>query len=178
MKKLLLFAGLVFVFSCNYTEEEREVRKMSPREMQLVEIKSQEVEMGKSMDLDPGRAELAVNAYVSFVQQFPDDSLSPDFLFKAAEISTAVGSYEKALLYYKQITGKYDHYKLYPESLYLQANLLDNYLNDDAAAKIIYEQVILKFPDSAYANDAKAAINNLGKSDEELIKEFKKKNRK
>ena len=53
---------------------------------------------------------------------------------------------------------------------------MDNYLNDDEQAKTIYEEVIAKYPTSTYANDAKAAIKNLGKTDEELIKEFKKKN--
>ena len=55
---------------------------------------------------------------------------------------------------------------------------MDNFLNDDAKAKIIYEEVIAKYPNLSYANDAKAAINNLGKTDEELIKEFEKKNKK
>ncbi|MCE3279043.1 MAG: hypothetical protein K0S44_1234, partial [Bacteroidetes bacterium] len=64
-----------------------------------------------------------------------------------------------------------------PESLYLQGYLLDNFLNDEVRAKAIYEQVIAKYPDMPYSADAKAAIKNLGKSDEELIKEFQKKNK-
>ena len=38
--------------------------------------------------------------------------------------------------------------------------------------------MIEKNPNTNYASDAKAAINNLGKTDEQLIKEFKEKNEK
>ena len=71
---------------------------------------------------------------------------------------------------------KYPKYKLIEESYFLQASILDNYLNEDEKAKAVYEQLILLFPNSKYANDAKAAISNLGKSDADLIKEFQKKN--
>ena len=82
----------------------------------------------------------------------------------------------EALLSNKNITDKYPNYKNYTASLYLQGFLLDNYLNDDAKAKVIYEEVIAKYPTTIYADNAKMAIRNLGKSDDELIKEFKKKN--
>ena len=130
------------------------------------------------MTLDPNTAMIAVKAYSDFATYFPKDSLTPDFLFKAGEISTANQQYTSALTYYQTITSKYPKFKLVPESLYLQGYLLDNFLNDDAKAKIIYEQVIAKYPSLPYASDAKAAINNLGKTDEELIREFEKKNKK
>ncbi|MGZ4057304.1 MAG: tetratricopeptide repeat protein, partial [Bacteroidia bacterium] len=122
-------------------------------------------------------AGLAIKAYYDFISMFPDDSLSPDFIFKSAEIATATQQYPQALQDYQTIENKYPNYKLYPESLFLQASLLDNFMNDDAKAKVVYQKVIDKFPASSYANDAKAAISNMGKSDEELHKEFMKKNK-
>lgn len=133
--------------------------------------------MHKSMELDPNVATLAVQAYSDFVKQFPADSLSPDFLFRAAEVSTASRQYPQALMFYQQITTSYPGYRLYPESLYLQAYVMDNYLNEDDKAKLVYEQVIAKYPGLPYAKDAQAAISHLGKSDEELVREFEKKNK-
>lgn len=133
--------------------------------------------MHQSMQLDPNVATFAVKAYTDFATQFPTDSLTPGFLFKAGEVSTASQQYPQAVMYYQQITSKYPNYKLYPESLYLQAYVLDNFMNQDDKAKPIYEQVIAKYPNLPYAKDAQAAINNLGKSDEELIREFEKKNK-
>jgi len=142
----------------------------------LTEIKKLEDEMHQSLKLNDVTAGLAIKAYSDYAGLFPDDSLTPDYLFKAAEIATATKQYPQALTYYKSITDKYPNYTYKQESLFLQGYLLDNFLNDDAKAKIIYEEVIVKYPESTYANDAKAAITNLGKTDEELIKEFKKKN--
>lgn len=148
----------------------------SPQDQLKEQIKSLEAEMHSSMQLDNTKAGTAIKAYSDYAKSYPADSLSPDYLFKAAEILSAIQQYSQALSYYKTITEKYPNYKLVEESLYLQGALLDNFLNDDAQAKVIYEQLLAKYPQSKYASDAKAAINNLGKSDEELIKEFKKKN--
>ena len=157
-------------------EQQNTVAKEPPREMYLNQIKKLETEMHQSAELNSVTGNLAIKAYSDYVLFFPNDSIAPDYLFKAAEIATATQQYKQALIYYQNITSKYPAYKLIQESLYLQGYLLDNFLNDDVKAKVIYEEVIQKYPASTYSNDAKSAIKNLGKSDEELIKEFKKKN--
>jgi outer membrane protein assembly factor BamD (BamD/ComL family) len=175
--KLIIAAGItLFISSCSNEQQKQQDPAVLLHENSIVEIKKLEAEMHKSAEINNVTAGLAIQAYSDFAGNFPDDSLSPDYLFKAAEIATATQQYPQALTYYKTITDKYPQFKLNKESLYLQGYLLDNFLNDDAKAKLIYEQVITKYPASSYASDAKAAINNLGKSDEELIKEFKKKN--
>jgi outer membrane protein assembly factor BamD (BamD/ComL family) len=174
--KYFLIASVLFIIaSCGNSEQAKE-KGEEVRKQSLIQIKKLEDEMHKSKILNNSTAGLSIKAYSDFVALFPDDSLCPDFLFKAGEIATATQQYPQALNYYKTITDKYPNYKLVQESLYLQGVLLDNYLNDDAKAKTIYEQVIAKYPTSTYANDSKAAINNLGKTDEQLIEEFKKKN--
>ena len=181
MKSITLFflaCIMLFVASCsnNNSPAPTEAFKTDARAKMINNIKNEETEMHKSMQLNNVTATLAIKAYDDFAKQFPDDSLAPDFLFKAGEITTAIHQYPQSLMYYQNITKNYPKYKLYDVSLYLQGFLLDNYLNDDIKAKVIYEEVIAKYPNSSYANDARAAITNLGKSDEDLIKEFKKKN--
>lgn len=174
---LLISLGLIIVGCNNENKPTPETATITVSRAQYIDkIKRWESEMHKSMQINTVTASQAIKAYDDFVTAFPTDTLAPDFLFKAGEIATASKQYPQALKYYQTITDKYPNYKLVDVSLYLQGNLLDNCLNDDAKAKIIYEQVIAKYPTSTYANDAKSAIANLGKSDEELIKEFKKKN--
>jgi TolA-binding protein len=179
LKVVVLAAIFSGIMSCGNEEEKpvNQAPKEIPRERFVAQIKKYEAEMHKSLQLDPTTADLAVKAYDEFSFHFPNDSLTPDFIFKAGEISTANQQYKQALMYYEKITSKYPDFKLAPESLYLQGYLLDNFLNDEVRAKAIYEQVIAKYPDMPYSADAKAAIKNLGKSDEELIKEFQKKNK-
>lgn len=182
MKIIRIFAPLfllLFAASCGNDEtvDQPVKSKVAIREELLNDVHLQEAEMHKSPELNTVTANLAIKAYYDFTSMFPDDSLSPDFIFKSAEIATATQQYPQALKDYQMIEEKYSDYKLYPESLFLQASLFDNYLNDDAKAKAVYEKLIAKFPTSSYATDSKAAINNLGKTDEELHKEFMKKNK-
>ncbi len=178
--KILFAVGVVILItSCGHETQPKQevaVSKDSIRKQSITQIKKWEAEMHKSEVLNNVTAGLAIKSYSDFVKTFPEDSLCPDFLFKAGEIATATKQYPQSLMYYKNITEKYPNYKNYTASLYLQGFLLDNYMNDDAKAKVIYDEVIAKYPSTIYADNAKMAIKNLGKSDEELIKEFKKKN--
>ncbi|HEY0030500.1 MAG TPA: tetratricopeptide repeat protein [Bacteroidia bacterium] len=139
-------------------------------------IKALEAEMHSSMEINNATAANAIKLYHDYAKMYPEDSITPDYLFKAAEIATAVQQYPQALNDYETITEKYPSYKLMQESLFLQASLLDHYLNDDIKAEGVYEELIKKYPTGIYAVDAKAAIQNLGKTDAELHEEFKRKN--
>lgn len=63
--------------------------------------------------------------------------------------------------------------------MFLLAQLYDDafILNNESEARTIYHQILREYPKSSYANDAKACIQNLGKSDEQLVEEFLKKNK-
>jgi TolA-binding protein len=149
-----------------------------PREEYISQIKKIEGEMHNAMEVDMTTANSAIQLYTDFATYFPNDSLAPEYLFKAGEVATGAKKYKRSLELYQTIAQKYPNYKHMMQSLYLQAFLLDNFLNDDAAAKTIYEEIISKYPNTNYAKDAKAAIEHLGKTDDQLIEEFEKKNEK
>lgn len=182
MKKHTIFLlSITFLFfaSCGNdenVEEQNKINLTDPKVELINQIKELEEQMHRSMQLDNSKAGVALQAYAEYSKNYPNDSITPDYLFKAGEIATAIQQYPQALMYYQTISDKYPTYKLIEESLFLQAAILDNYLNKDDEAKVVYEQLIEKYPKGSYVNDAKAAINNLGKTDEQLIKEFKKKN--
>ena len=174
IKFFLVASGALFLASCG--NNKGGVAGAPPREEYVANINKLAAEMHNASSVSEPTARIAIQAYSDFVDYFPNDTLAPAYLFKAGEIATAAKKYKTALGFYQTITSKYKDYRFAKESLYLQGFLLDNFLNDDAAAKVIYEEVISKYPTTNYAGDAKAAINNLGKTDEQLIEEFKKKN--
>jgi hypothetical protein len=176
--KFIVASYLLILFSACGNDVNQKTGKSQEaiREELLKAVELQEAEMHKSPELNIAVAGVAIKAYYDFTTMFPEDSLTPDYIFKSAEIATATKQYPQALAYYQTIEEKYTSYSLYKESLFLQASLLDNFINDDAKAKVVYEKLIAKYPSSSYANDAKFAIANLGKTDEELHKEFMKKN--
>ena len=175
--KLILAASVAFLLaSCG--NESHSGKMGPPRDQYVAQIKNLEAEMHKVPELKNETAILAIQAYSDFATYYPTDTLAPDYLFKAGQVATAAKKYKQALSIYQSITSKYPDFKYASESLYLQGFLLDNFMNDDAGAKIIYEEIISKYPNTTLAKDSKAAINNLGKTDEQIIEEFNKTNNK
>ncbi len=176
---LFLVAGVaLLVVSCGNGDQNTSFsgKGVPPRDQYIAQIKKLEMEMHKSHEINNETSILAIKAYSDYAMFFPKDSLAPDCLFKAGQIATAAKKYKQALALYQSITSKYPDFKYASESLYLQGFLLDNFMNDDAGAKIIYEEIIAKYPNTTLARDSQAAINNLGKTDEQIIEEFQKKN--
>lgn len=171
----------VFLFSCqgnkNENPGETPIQSKIKKEDFSKQIKSLQAKLTGHEKLDNSLASSIIKAYTDYAFSFPDDTLAADYLFKAAEVSSSIMSYQQAIIYYQTIHDKYPKYKFAAESLYLQAYLFDNYINDDHKAKEFYEKVISLYPQHKLADDSKYCIKNLGKSDEELIKEFQKKNK-
>jgi outer membrane protein assembly factor BamD (BamD/ComL family) len=183
MKKLIFFSFTALLLaSCGgetgtNTPEKAEAKKADRKEELHNQIQRLEGEMHRTPQLDNILAGQAVKAYDDYASLFPDDSLSPDYLFKAAEISTAIKQYPQAVAYYQNIISNFSKFRLIQECYFLEATVYDQYLNDDKKAKEVYESLIAEYPSSPYVPDAQAAISNLGKTDEELIREFERKNK-
>jgi len=180
MKKIffLLIISLILFAGCsnNETPSENTDKKELPREQFVEEIKKLETEMFKSKVVVPEIANKAIKAYSDYALFFPKDSITPHYLFKAGEIATANHQYAQAIAYYENIEKEHKTFIHADAAVYMQAYIYDYLTNEDAKAKDIYERLISNFPKSIYVNDAQSAIKNLGKSDEQLIEEFKKKN--
>ncbi|MFL5763080.1 MAG: tetratricopeptide repeat protein [Bacteroidia bacterium] len=179
-RSLLVIAAFALLASCgndDKTQEKIEMKKADQKEALHNSILRIEGEMHRTDQLNNVLAGQAVKAYDDYASMYPDDSLAPDYLFKAAEITTATKQYPQSAGYYEKIISDFPKYRLLQECYFMEATVYDQYLNQDDKARKIYEKFLSIYPDSHYAADVKAAISNLGKSDEELIKEFEKKNK-
>jgi|SRR3954469_459161 len=176
-KLKLIIAVVLFsivITSCNNSKRVEEDNAAKGKAQEV--IQDLETKMHASLSLNATIGQVAAQEYFKYAATYPDDSLAAIYLFKGGEVATAIQNYSDALHAYEQITSNYPTFRYARESLYLQGFLLDNYLNDDAKAKTIYEKFLSTYTTGPFVEDAKAAIANLGKTDEELIKEFKKKN--
>lgn len=129
----------------------------------------------RNMALDHGTAMFAMRVYDEYASYFPDEQKSPEYLFKAGELANSMQLSQPALSYLNRVMNKYPNYKNAPYALFMQGMIYDDQLKDTANARKMYQQVIAKYPQSQLAQDAQASINNLGKSVEELVKEFEQK---
>lgn len=116
-----------------------------------------------------------VQAYNDFAKKYSEDTLAAEYLFRAGEISMNINMARRAIQYFDRISNNFPEYKKVPYCVFLQAFIYDTRLNNLEKAREYYNLFISKFPDHELVKDAKASIDNLGKSLEEIIESFEEK---
>lgn len=122
--------------------------------------------------VDKEKAIELVDMYVNFTDAYPEDTMAVEYLFKGAEFCLNLGEGQRAILLYDRVINEYPDFRKVPECLFLKGYVYENYLGNLASAKAIYTKFIQLYPDNEFADDAAVSIQNLGKSPEELIKQF------
>ena len=132
----------------------------------------------KNSILDPALASMAVKNYMLYSEKFPDDTATAMFLFKASDVySSAMHQYDQSTVILDRIISKYPSFRKLPICYFQMGVLYDDYLNDDKKAKEWYEKFIAKFPSHQLVPQVKTLITYLGRSNDDLLKEFEKKNK-
>ncbi|MEL6357812.1 MAG: tetratricopeptide repeat protein [Bacteroidota bacterium] len=164
MKWLSSFTVLVVLFSaCSPSIEERR-DSLDKLFQQLA-------------DANTGRLnEEAAKTYLSAAQilakDYPTDTSAALPYYKAAEVARALGQSKTALEIYQQVIEQYPGFHKVPEARFMLAFTYDEDLNDLTSAKAAYEQFIQLHPEHTFADDAEMLLRNLGKSDEEILREL------
>lgn len=186
MRKVVIMAGLYCIaaslISCGNKQQSQNQANATPAKdtskQALTEaIKAVQAKLNASQSLDPTMANLAINAFLNYAKYYPDDTLSVVYLFKAGEYASSIGQFQRAISMYDNILTKYPQNRLIPECLFIEGFVYDNNLNDTAKARARYMQVIEKYPNDNLASQAKQAIHLLGKTPDEIGKEFEKRNK-
>ncbi len=111
-------------------------------------------------------------AYTDFAEDFPKDPEAPEYLFKAANLSINLAWGESAINILNKFINLYPDHSKAAQAYFYKGFVYDNQLNDDVKAGEVYRLFLEKYPNHEFAAAADASIKNLGKSDEDLIKEF------
>ncbi|MCX6243971.1 MAG: tetratricopeptide repeat protein [Bacteroidetes bacterium] len=128
-----------------------------------------------STGFDQAKADSLLAAYELFVKRFPDDSLSLKFSFKAANLAMNLNNSAKAIELFDKFMEKYPDNPKASVSMFFKAYIYENQLKNLDKAKELYLQFVEKYPNSDFANDARVAMENLGKSPEQMVREFEAK---
>lgn len=118
-----------------------------------------------------------VDASEAYAMGNPKSPMAPANLFKAAEIAKSLKSYAKSMNLYDWVINKYPDYEKAPTALFLKGFLIENEMGQIEESRGIYKLFLEKYPNHDLADDVQFLIDNLGKSDEEILKmiEAKKK---
>lgn len=173
MKHLILFITTLSLFACGGSSKEG----VMDRDERLSGIRELEDDAFSDIErFDTTTALALIRQYEQFSIENPDDELTPSFLFKAGDLSMGMKKAHRAVSFFDQIIDNYPEYDKAPYSMFLKAFIYEDQLKDFDKAREGYEDFIEKYPDHDMAEAAAFSIMNLGKSPEELIREFELKN--
>ncbi len=142
--------------------------------------------LGESIFADPDNTGINRQASLFFVDAceayatvYNNSPKAPEYLFKAAEVAKSIRTYPKSLSLYDWIVESYPDYEKSATSLFLKGFIIENNLGDDEKAKEIYDLFLEKHPSHDLADDVQFLLENLGKTDEEILEmiEAKRKER-
>lgn len=168
---VLLISTILFI-SCNNTNNSNNTVTLD----QISSLENELFSSESSMSPDMSKAKHLAELYIEFAKLYPKDQLSPEFLYKASDIYMNMNYPRRAIVLYDDILTKYPNYKNIPTIMFLKGFVYDDQLKDYDNARIYYQIFLDKYPESDFADDAIISLNNLGKSPEEMIKEFELKN--
>jgi TolA-binding protein len=171
MQKIVLLLFLASAVACQSGEP---VNKDKLKK----EIANLETELLKTGDASQNKdvALQLVKQSELFAKEFPQDSLTPALLFKAADVARGAGHFGKAVELWGSVWRNHRSYEKAPVSLFLQGFTFDSELQDTAMAGKYYREFLQQFPSDPLAIQVKQLLAVLGKNPDDLIKEFKEKN--
>ena len=113
-----------------------------------------------------------VDLYVRFADAFPEDSLTPAYLHRAAQVCNGMGQFDDMANYYDRVIDNYGDYQHLDECYYEKGIALDNAGRKDAA-RDAYQQFLDNYTDHFLTEDIRRAMSLLDMSDELLIEYIK-----
>lgn len=120
-------------------------------------------------------ADSLIRMYKDFAAACPNDSLAPVYLFKAASMTMNLQNGPDAIELFDQVRQTYPGFEKAPLCLFFTAYVQENVMGNIDNARKSYQLFIETYPDHDFADDAQASINNLGKTPEQMIREFEAK---
>lgn len=168
MKNLIVFATIVlsvYLISC-----------APSRDKMIEKIGKMEQGMKDAEKTDTIAVTELLGAYQNFANKYSDDSLAPEYLYKAASLAVGFNRGPQAVALYESIIAQYPNYKKVAECYFMEAFAYENVIGNISKASEYYNKFLAKYPEHELADDAQAAIRYLGKSPEEMVREFEKMN--
>lgn len=188
MKKIAVFSiVLLSLVACTSQEngdanndgsKSAEVQSSEQRQVEIQEMEKEisiAVKTERTAALDE-KANRLLKRYRDYVSLNPRDSISAEYLFRAADLSVGVGQYEAAIANIDRLHTDFPKFRKSVEMWLFKGFIYETYINNHAKAVSAYTQLIERYPNHRLASDARASIENLTMTEEELIEKFKKMN--
>ena len=158
--KLMLVALLAFgMFACGE-------KAMTEDDLKKAEATLFNEDMTTNLENAPK----VVEKFCKYAEQHPDDANTPEWLFKALEISIKTKNTEKSIEIGNKLMKDYPDYEKTPAAMFILASFVyDDQLKDIDKARELYEKIISNYPESELVPSAEKSIEYLGLTPEEIM---------
>lgn len=119
-----------------------------------------------------------VDAAEAFALVSPDHPQAADYLYKAAEVARSMRTMPKAMSIYDWILDSYPDYEKTPTVVFIKGFIMEQDFKKVEEAKEIYTMFLERYPDHQMASSAKFLLENLGKSEDEILKDIESRQKK
>ncbi len=186
MRNLLFILLGLFVYSCsnNANPDNIEIDEGVVKDTVVNTLQERQSEIDKysallykdSLKFNAVYAEKLLHAYDQFIKYNSFQSISKTYQFYAGELADKLGEPNVAIKYFNDLLARDPKHKKAPLALFYKATIIGDELHEDELAKKTYQEFIDKYPNNPLAKDAKHLIEYQGKSLDEIVAGFEKKN--
>ncbi len=175
MKRILFYLlPILFFAACNKGADKA---NLTPRMAAVQRIDSLEnrirVSIQKQENPDVSLAMNAIKRYTYFAADFPKDTLSPTYLFRAGQIYEGVlRDFSSAAKLYSKVYKEYPEYKKRPMMLFHEGNAYIE-MQDTARAALTLNQFRREYPEHAFADDAQGLLKIMRMDEKQMDAFFK-----
>ena len=121
-----------------------------------------------SVNADIDKANHMVALYSLFANSFPDDSLAPIYMLRAAEIGINIGNFETSIATLDSIMELYPGYEDIPLCQFMKGSAYEQNQQYDLAREA-YTEFVEKYPDHVLAPDTRKMLPYIGLTPEEQL---------
>lgn len=184
----LIIIGIVSVFfiSCSNTSEKdltiEQSEEVKDTIVDTFEERTAEIEkysailFSDSLNTNDEVALKLLKAYEDYIHYHSFETISMEYQFRAGELAKALNKPHVAIKHFNGLLERAPNHERAPLALFYKAMVIGDILLEHENAKRYYQEFIDKYPTHSLVESAKESIKLQGKSLEEIVKEFEKKN--
>lgn len=152
---IIPIAALLLLAACQNSQSPRDKTAAM-----IADFEASHDPLGIDYARNPASADTIIDYYTGFANTYPDDSLAPACLHKAANVACLIGSFDKAIVYAQKVVDGYSGYEAMDDCLLTLAKSYEmaGYPDD---AKAAYQFFIDSYPDHPLTDDLKRTIQLL-----------------
>jgi TolA-binding protein len=132
--------------------------------------KEAEAGLGSSQHIQDSLFQRAIGFYEAVVEDHPEDERAEMALFRIAELhNNGTRRFMDAINAYERSRSAYPSSPMAPVSLFMIGFLYNNEIRQFDKAAACYREFLDRYPDHELAGSARAELENIGKSPEQII---------